>query len=224
MKLFKDYTIKVTILIFGLAIVLELTISIYIYKTSNKVYEKSISETLERTKKKTTEFTETINRYISNLLMNYITKLKLISKHTLLFNGKINSHENTQINKNSKIFLNKNLEKRILKAETEEIYNIDAFKKLFNKETQRFDYIEYYLENIISKNDNNKILNQFNKEQDELNYISYHNISGPTNLDNLDEDTKKKLVYMIPIFKAIFIQRFISKKTLMDITRIFIIN
>ena len=224
MKLYKEYTIKVAIFMICFVTLLEFCICIFIYKTSIKIFETTTSETLERTKRKTTELTESINKYISNLLMNYITKLKLISKHTLLFNGKINSDEKSSINKNSKIFLNKNLGKRILKAETEEIYNIEAFKKIFNNETQRFDYNKYYLENLLKKNNNHEILKQFIKEHDELNYISYQNISGQTNLNNLDEDTTKKLIYMIPIFKTIFIQRFISKKTLMDITRILIIN
>ena len=55
-------------------------------------------------------------------------------------------------------------------------------------------------------------MNIIQKEHDELNYISYYSILELTNINNLDEDTKKKLNFIIPIFKAIFLQRFISKK------------
>ena len=38
--------------------------------------------TLEKSANKTKETMEMINSFISNLLINYMTKLKLISKHT----------------------------------------------------------------------------------------------------------------------------------------------
>ena len=80
---------------------------------------------------KTTEFTENVEKYITNLFIIYINKLKLISKHTFLYNGKKNSKENEQINKNSKMFFNKDLKSKILEAKTEEINKIKHFNKLF---------------------------------------------------------------------------------------------
>ena len=224
MKLIREYTTKVIILIICFVILLELFVCFYIYRTSYNIFEIYITDTLEKTKKKTTEFTQTINKFVVNLLMNYITKLKLIAKSNALFNGKIKSKEKESINKNSKFFSNNNLRKRILKADVNEIYNINSFKKLFNKKTEKFDYIGYYLEKFLNERDNDNILKYFQKEENELNYISYYNISGPTNLENLSEDSIKKLNFFIPMFKTILLQRFIEVKSLMDIKRIYILN
>ena len=65
-------------------------------------------------------------------------------------------------------------------------------------------------------------MNIIQKEHDELKYISYYSILEPTNINNLEKDTKKKLNFIIPIFKTIFLQRFISKKFLVDLIRIII--
>ena len=89
MKLIREYTTKVIILIICFVILLELFVCFYIYRTSYNIFEIYITDTLEKTKKKTTEFTQTINKFVVNLLMNYITKLKLIAKSNALFNGKI---------------------------------------------------------------------------------------------------------------------------------------
>ena len=67
-------------------------------------------------------------------------------------------------------------------------------------------------------------MNIIQKEHDELNYISYYSILELTNINNLDEDTKNKLNFIIPIFKSIFLQRFLSKKFLVDLIRIIILN
>ena len=77
------------------------------------------------------------------------------------------------------------------------------------------------MEKFLNERDNDNILKYFQKEENELNYISYYNISGPTNLENLSEDSIKKLNFFIPMFKTILLQRFIEVKSLMDIKRIY---
>ena len=224
MEITKEYTLKVIIFLFFFMAILELVVFIFIYNSSNKVFEKEISETLERAKLKTTEFTEGANKFITNLLMNHITKLKLISRNCHLFFGKSNSKNDEAKNKNSKIFLNKDLGKRIIQANTEEINAIKDFNKIYNPKTNKFDYVEHYLEKFGNIDDNGKILNIIQKENKELNYISYYSILSPTNINDLDLVTKKKLNYLTPILKSVFLERFISKKYLMDIIRIIILN
>ena len=224
MKLTKEYTNKIIKIFIVSILCLNITLSIYIHITSFKIFATIFVDTMEETKQKAKEFTESVNSFVSTLLLNYITKLKLISKHTLLFNGKNNSKENEAINKNSKIFSGKNFGERIIPAVTTEILKNPAFQKIYNTSTQSFEYIKYYDKLFSNVSDNNKILSQLNKEHDELNYIAYHNISGQTNLNNLEEATKKKLYFMIPILKTIFLQRLIAMKSKMDIIRIFILN
>ena len=224
MKLSKEYTVKIILFMICLIIILEIVIFLFIFKTSNKIYEKTISDSLQKSKQKATEIAEYINKFITNLLKTYITKLKLISRHSHLFIGKEKSKKDEVINKNSNIFLNKDLEKRIIQAKTEEINKISDFNKIYNSDENKFDYIGYYLKKFGNMKDNGKIVNIIKKEHDELNYISYLSLLGPTNINELDLETKKKLNYMIPIFKTVFLQRFIAKKYLMDIIRIIILN
>ena len=224
MKLIEDYTFKVVIIIICLVLLFEVITFLFIYYTSNKIFEETISDTLERSKKKSIELAEDINKYVNNLSINYITKLRLISKHTLIFNGKINSNNDYIINRNSKIFLNKDLRSKIFPANTDEINKNEIFHKLFDTYYQQFDYVGYYIEKYSNESDNSKLLSIFQKEHEELNYVSYHNNLGPTDIYNLDEETIIKLNYMIPVFKSIFLQRFITKKSLMEIIRIIILN
>ena len=124
--------------------------------------------------------------------MNYITKLKLITRYNHLFIGKNNSNVDEIINKNSKIFLNKDLRYKIIPAITEEINKIKVFNKLFNTETDKFDYLGHYLEKFGNENNHTKIMSTIQKEHQELNYISYHRILEPTIINNLNAETKKK--------------------------------
>ena len=150
----------------------------------------------------------TINKFISNLLMTYITKLKLISKHLLLYNGKSDSNNENIINKNSKLFKNKNINEKILEAKTDVINERNFFKDIFNKTSEKFDYIEYYMRKYGNETDNRILLNKLLKEHAELNYISYHNISGEEfDLSYLDEEELKKINFLIPIFKSIYLEK-----------------
>ena len=208
MKLANEFSFKIISFLICFIILLEIVVFAFIYYKSIQIYEKTVSDTLERTKHKTIELAESVNIFVTNLLMNYITKLKLIARYSIFFIGKNKSKPDEVINKNSKIFLNKDLGYRIIPAITEEINKIGVF----NSETNKFDYLGHYLEKFGNENNHSKIMNIIQKEHDELNYISYYSILEPTNINNLDEDTKNKLNYIIPIFKTIFLQRFISKK------------
>ena len=141
----KEYIFKIIIIIICLVLSLELTISLYLYYKSYNIFETIFDNTLEKAKVKTTEIVENLNKYINNLYINPFTKIKLLSKHTLLFNGKNNSNKNEVINRKSKIFLNNDLDSRILEAKTNEIIKIDCFNKLFNNVTKKFEYLDYYI-------------------------------------------------------------------------------
>jgi len=109
MKLNKEYTYKITLLIFCLVILLEIIVCFLIYFNSYNIYEKILFNTFESSRRKTTQFTQNVNLYIGNVLVKFINYLKLITKHTFIFNGKKNSNKIDSIKKNSKIFFNNNL-------------------------------------------------------------------------------------------------------------------
>ena len=225
MKLINNYIIKVIILIFCLLFSLEIFVCYFIYRNSKNIYKKIFDETLEKSKNKAKESMETMTKFIQNLLMNYITKLKLINKHIYLYNRKIDSKNENIINKNSKLFKNKNLRNKIIEAKTNMIYENKFFQDLFNKTTEKFDYIEYYNKKYNHETDNSILINKLSKEHEELNYISYYNhFDDEYDINNLQEEEIKELNFLIPIFKSIFIERFITKRKKMEINRIFILT
>ena len=224
MKLANEFSFKIISFLICFIILLEIVVFAFIYYKSIQIYEKTVSDTLERTKHKTIELAESVNIFVTNLLMNYITKLKLIARYSVFFIGNNNSKPDEIINKNSKIFLNKDLGERIIPAKTEEINKIKYFNKMYNSETNKFDYIQIYSEKFGNENNHTKFMSTIQKEHQELNYISYHRILEPTIINNIDTETKKKLNFMIPVFKSIFLERFLSKRSLMDIIRIIILN
>ena len=78
------------------------------------------------------------------------------------------------LNKNSKNFSNNKEQKKINAANTEQIFNInDNFKNIYNNQTGRFDYLQYYNALYENETDTNYILNKLLKEHYELNYINY---------------------------------------------------
>ena len=225
MKIIKEYIIKVIIIIFFFVFSLEICVCVFIYRNSKSIYKKLFDDTLEKSGAKAHESMRTINKFISNLLMTYITKLKLISKHLLLYNGKSDSNNENIINKNSKLFKNKNIYEKILEAKTDVINEKNFFKDIFNKTSEKFDYIEYYMRKYGNETDNRILLNKLLKEHAELNYISYHNISGEEfDLSYLDEEELKKINFLIPIFKSIYLERLLIKRDKMDISRIFLMT
>ena len=141
MELSKEYTFKYMIVIFCLGIALEICVFFYIYNNSKNIFNEMFDDTLDKSADKTKETMEMINNFISNLLIYYLSKLKLISKHTFLFNGKTNSKAENIVNRNSKFFENLNLRDKIIMAKTNEIKNMKPFKEIFNNTTEKFDYV-----------------------------------------------------------------------------------
>ena len=86
MKLINEYTTKIIIMIISLILFLEICIVIYTYLDSKKIFESTYDETLKASEKKTIEITRNIKMLTTNILMQAITELKLIAKHSLLYN------------------------------------------------------------------------------------------------------------------------------------------
>ena len=216
MKLINEYTTKVLIHILFLVISFEICVFFFIYKNSQSIYKKIYNDTLEKSAKKGKETMEMINHFMRNLFMYYMTKLKLISKHIFLFNGNMYSMDNNSVNKNSKIFKNKNLTGKIIEANTDAIAKRN-FKEFFYETTGKFDYVDNYIKKYGNQMDKNKLM----REHYELNYINYYNVLGDEfDLNYLGEEELKKLNFLIPVFKSIFLERLITKRDKMDIIRI----
>ena len=102
MKIIREYSNQVIIMIIFFTIVLESCFLGYIYKTSNIIYKETYNETLKKTEQKTIEITRNTKIFITNLLMRYITELKLIARHIFLYKGMNDTNK-----KNINFFVNK---------------------------------------------------------------------------------------------------------------------
>ena len=206
--------------------------------TSKKIFEQINNETLLKAKTKSIEFTNSINTFTSNVLMKYTTDLKLISRYTLLFNGKNYTGDMNTINRFSKFISNNNNEKHIINADTLALFNNNIFLNIYIQTNQlnlstfesanvsviKLDYSSYY-KTIFVNDDNDKILNKLLRMHQELNYISYYYFGNNKTYNiNNDKENQAKIKYLMTIFKSIYIKRLITNKLNSDIIRIMILN
>ena len=238
MNLIHEYTTKVIILLFCSIFFLEIGIMVFLTYTSKKIFEKTYNETLSKAKTKSIEFTNFIKAFTSNSLMKYTTDLKLISRYTLLFNGKNYTGDMNTINRFSKFISNNNNEKHIINADTLALFNNNIFLNIYIQTNQlnlstfesanvsviKLDYSSYY-KTIFANDDNDKILNKLLRMHQELNYISYYYFGNNKTYNiNNDKENQAKIKYLMTIFKSIYIKRLITNKLNSDIIRIMILN
>ena len=238
MKIIHEYTRKLIIMILCLMIIFEACFLSYIQFTSEKIFNKVYSETLNKTEQKTIEITRNTKYFTINLLMNYITELKLIARHILLYKGMNNTNNKNHINYNSKIFPNNNNNKKIIEANLINLLYTTDFIKIYKYTGQLLEngypkdistislnYINYYEQVFENIKDNSILLNRLLKEHNELNYIGYHYF-GKNEIYNIAEDKKKQnlVKYILVILKSMYISRLITKKKDLDVIRFLILN
>ena len=237
MKLIHEYTLKVIITIICFMLALECVTLFYISFTSNKIFNQNYDETLKRSEDKALEVTKNIKMFTTNFLMNFVTKLKIIARYTLLYNGKNSTNYENIINKNFKLYHN-NMEKmkQIIKANMTNLFMNPEFYRIYKQtgqlnelgiptESSTLNYIQYYSQIIGNEIDKNMILNKLFREHNELNYISHHYFGNNKSYD-ITEDLEKVSILknILMILKTIYIQRLITKKSGMDIIRFLIFN
>ena len=238
MKIIHEYSIKVIIMILFFMIVLEGCFLSYIDSTSNKILKETYNETLKKTEQKTIEITRNTKKFVENLLMKYITELKLIARHIFLYKGKNNINNKNHINYNSKIFENKNNHKKIIEANLTKLLYTNDFFKIFkdtgqlqengypkNISTINLNYLNYYKQEFENSKDDNILLNKLLNEHNELNYIGHHYF-GENESYNITKDKEKEnlIKYILVILKSLYVSRLITKKQNLDIIRFLILN
>ena len=240
MKLIREFTIKVIILIISLVVALEVCNLLYIYLTSKSIFQKTYDETIKKTEQKSLEITRNIKTFTGNYILKFVTELKLIAKYTLLYNGKNLTNFENKINNYSKFVLNNNLKKKIIEAKTEDLNKTKDFMKIYNvtgdlnelgetTNNSTLKYIQYYSQIFGEEKDKNKLITKLFKEHDELNYISHYYLgykaSNITYYNISEHPEKEELIKnILAIIKTIFIQRMITKKTRMNLIRFLIIT
>ena len=219
MKLVKEFSTKIIIIIIIFVVSMEIGILLFLLSDSASIFINTYNQTIENSKQKAIEITHKFQLYIRNLLIKQTTDLKLICKHASLLNGKKIYNSKNVIDKNSNIIINSNKSKQIIYAKTE-ILNEDKYiNKYFNKSNRIFDYYFFYEEEFQNMEDNDRILNiLFSDSHSELNKISYYSLSNNEASQNLS------IKFIISILKTIYIRRYITKRKNNDYIRFLILN
>ena len=212
MKLIQEYTIKIIIQIFSFTIIMEIFIMIILSRRSGIIFSSTYNQTIIKSELKSIEITKKIQTYISNLLVRYSTDLKLICRHALLF-SKFKNSSNT-----STILLNTDKNKEIIYANFKELLQNEIINKTFNEFIGRFDYCNLYEEEFKNIKKNQILNSLFSDSHSELNIISYYSILNDKISQNL------AIKYLISILKAIYIRRYISKRSYLDYVHFLILN
>ena len=227
MNLIQEYSIKVIIFTFCLAFALEATIVIFLFLTSRNTLNQTYDETILRAENKAKEFTKSVKAFVSFSLMKYITDLKLIARNTYIYNSKDKTNNRNLFNMNSKVVANINEKYKIIAENQADLIKKDFFNKIYNKSTNKLDYLNYYSNLYGDETNNNLILNKILREHEELNYINYINYTNFTNFTNIDklgDEEKKKIKFIISMLKSIYIKEFISKKSSMNLLNLLIFS
>ena len=223
MNLIQEYSIKVIIFTFCLAFALESGVLIFMLLTSKNTLKKIYDITIENSEKKATDLTISIKTVTINFINKLVTDLKLIARYTYLYDIKNNSNNRNSFNTKSKIFSNNNKLKIISKT-AKELYNNPIFGKLYNKETKRLEYLDYYKNLYSNAYSNDIILNNLSIVHEELNIMNYINYTNFTNIENLNNEDIKRLQFLLLMFKSLYIKMFISKKSFMSLLHLLIFS
>ena len=159
MKLIQEYTIKIIIFAIVLSVAMEFILFSLLYMRGNIIFKESYQQTIINSETKSITITQKISNHMSNVIIKYLTDLKLIGKHALLLNGKKAKNYTTEINKESEFFKNSYNQKHLVFATKEELFKVGSIKNMYNDLIQRFDYFRQYELEFEGIYDHNQILN-----------------------------------------------------------------
>ena len=209
MKLIKEFIIKEILLLLVALMVIEGFIIYLLSKRAEIIYDETYDETIDKIVNKTIEAVQKFEIFAKNYLSRYLSDLKLISIHSILFN--INSTQNDNFNYEVKAIV------PALKENLEKLDNTSRFKGY--EENLFVNSYEKEFENIT---DTNFILKSLfdNGKHPELNSIGHYN---PENSE-LSEEEEISIKHMISVLKPIYIKRFLAKRGELDFIRFYIFN
>ena len=209
MKLIKEFIIKEILLLFIALIVIEGFIIFLLSKRAEIIYDETYNETIDKIVNKTLEAVQKFETFTKNYLFRYLADLKLISKHSILFN--INSTQGENLNLQDKVIV------PALKENLDALNNTSRFK-----DYEENPFVNSYEKEFENISDTNFILKSLfeNEKHPELNTIGYYNAEK----SELSDEEKNSIKHMISIFKPIYIKRYIIKRKELDFIRFYIFN
>ena len=213
MKLIREFIIKEIILLIISLLLIQILVDYLLFHKSKEILDTTYNETIDKVVNKTLEASLKFEEFTKNYLSKYLSDLKNIGMHSILFN--INTTD-----QNKKL---KNEHKEIYIATLEELNKIDILKD-FQKDEENI-YINKYDEEFSKITETNIVLKNLfdNTKHPELNTIGYYNPNINDQID-LNEEEQNNIKNMISIFKALYIKRFIMKRKDSDYIRFFIFD
>ena len=210
MKLIKEYIIKEFILFIVALLIIEGFIYFWLSKRETIIYNETYNDTLNKIINKTKEVSKKFEEFTINYLSKYLTDLKTIAIHSILFN--INNTKETYLNTSNKMIKRATLEDKLK----------DIPFDLPVKDMDGNLYIDGFEREFGNITDTNIILRTFfeTNKFPELNIIGYYN----PDRKNLTEDEENNIKNIMCIFKSLLIKRYITKRKNLDYIRFIIFD
>ena len=205
MELSKEITRKLFLLLFIFGLLFEIALIALILNIFKRPLINSINEIIQFIELTMLSLNEKLNLNCNSLIYKYIIDLKLIAKHTIVYQKGSNF--------NSTFYLNYKYRKKIISA-TDYKYPNKTLTNQYYEELKGFNYLEK-LEKKFKNSDHNEIINKLFNE-DEFDLIGIY-----TN-KTLSEYEIINSFYFISILKSIYIRRFIIKRNETDYIRFII--
>ena len=145
MKLIKEFIIKEIFLLIAALAIIELFIMYLLKKRTKIIYEETYDETMEKIMGKTLEGALKLEEFISNYVAKYLGDLKIIAKHSLLFNVNTSNESNNLFYNDTKNIYFATLERlngtefESFQSEEENLY-IKYFEDEFENKTNPNSY------------------------------------------------------------------------------------
>ena len=199
-------------------LVIEIFITILLYKRQNIIYKETYKETEEKVIQKALEIVKKYEELTINYMLKYLGDLKLIGLHSLLFN----------INKTDDNINFDNTDKKIYSATSDVLSNVEELKKFFGIGGK--SYLDVYEEEFENNTDTTSILSSLldNSKHPELNYISYYfpNIDELNERYNIEQSLKEREINniknIIPILKSLYVKS-LYKSSISTLAIVFIV-
>ena len=208
MEIGREITRKLFYILFGLGVLFDIAliiVSICIFKNPLK---ESIDDIINLTKNEIYSLNTKIKTNCNKLIYKYMSDLKLIAGHGLLYQKGDQSNP---------FFKNYNTKKLVISANNYEYPN-ETHPNQYHKRFIGFKYIENLEKKFENIYNHNEIINTLFNEP-EFDIIGYHTYSKKRNINEIE---KKYSAYFISILKSIFMRRYIIKRNDIDYIRFII--
>lgn len=208
MEIGREITRKLFYILFGLGILFDVALIIVSTCTFRYPLRESLDDIINLTKSEIYSLNAKIKSNCNKLIYKYMSDLKLIAGHVLLYQKGDQSNP---------FFANYKKKKLVISANNYQYPN-ETHPNQYYKSKIGFNYIDSLEKKFTNVYNHNEIINTLFDEP-EFDIIGYHAYSTKKNIYEIE---KKFSTYFISILKSIYIRRYIIKRNEIDYIRFII--